>query len=278
MQPNGEAVETSCEGWNHGDHLIEKTEHLDDIEGNQNISDDSTDSISSNEGIESNLTQKSEKDVAESWSLHSLLDSVADPSIPDEERLQPTRDAINKLPQGFALPLGLGDIKTIYERFRLEPNAPQKAPTAHCEATPGGITTNTNKGLKRKRSTGSKNPRHKGALSKLEEKDPEQYKSLRNALTKARKLKKRHGELPRTDSPLLQKHSSDMNVVASSANSLNFKHSKPGWIGTQRVAPTQGASTSPKQPDPSIVIDSQWSEEVKVRVLNGWKYIKNDPE
>jgi hypothetical protein len=275
MQPNGEAQGTSCEGWDHGDHILEKMGNLalESFDENEEVQSTPSEDGSSNDGQEGANSKLNKEGAAENWSLHSLLDSIADPDEPNGEPLNPSQDEIYALPQGFAPPLGLKNIEAIYGLFRSERNAAQGT-AAHGEESSTKEAEDTRKAIKRKRS--SRLPRHKTRLSKLKDQDPESYKAIKGNLTKAKRLKKRRMGLPATDSALLQRHVSNVKVVFGSSSSLSFEHSKPGWIGIQAPTSPQNSLAPSEQLYPDIDVDSRWSEEVKNRVNNGWEYIKND--
>jgi hypothetical protein len=275
MQPNGEAHGTSCEGWDHGDHIVEKMGNLEleSFDENEEVHSTSDEDCSSNDGQEGANFKLSKEGAAKNWSIHSLLDSIAEPDEPNGEFLKPSRDEIYALPQRFAPPLGLENIQTIYGLFRSERSAAQGT-AAHDEEPPTKEAEDTRKAIKRKRS--SRVRRHKTGLSKLEEQDPESYKAIKGNLTKAKRLKRRRMRLPATESALLQRHVSNVKVVFGSASSLSFEHSKPGWIGIQAATSSQNPLAPSEQLYPDIDVDPRWSEEVKTRVNNGWEYIKND--
>jgi hypothetical protein len=262
MLPNGEAIETSCEGWDHGERIAEEMKNL-GMESSANGTDGQSE-FQTDDGHES----------GKCWSVHSLLDSISNPDEPNGEPLRPSRGAINKLPQGFALPLGLKNIEEIYSYFHVKDGPPTNTSFLHDDQPFTNNTSGDSNVLKRKRS--SRKPRHKVELSKLKDMEPEQFKAAKNALNKSKKLRKRHCKLPSENSPLLQKHASNINVVASSASGLNLEHSKPGWIGTQRVIPSQNTTSNSMQTHSTVEIDPRWNEEVKYHVKNGWQYIRND--
>jgi hypothetical protein len=264
MLPNGEAFETSCEGWDHGDHILEKMRSL------------NFDGCEGKEDSQIAFEKADDCGTGEAWSIESLLNSISNPDDPDGTPLRPTQNDINKLPQGFAPPLGLEDIRAIYKYFRLETTPSTESSPSPEEKPSSDAALENRRQLKRKRS--SRNSRHKTELSKLKEQDPQRFKATKNALNRRKRLTKRRDKLPSTDSPLIQRHASNMTVVPRQINSLNLDHSKPGWIGTQRIVPSQGILPIPIQAQPNIDVDPLWNEEVKLHVKNGWQYIKNDIE